>query len=375
MATGTVSVDGTEQTFDGNGYFTGPSSYSITLSGKTGHTRTWTVSRYTEYFTDMTFFTNTLPEGTTSYDVYIHNWTDGAGTRYYANTQWYFTKSDQVNQYTFRYDADGGLLSGGEYTTAGTYNYNKLITLPTTKTKTGHTFHNFSVGGTTTSANSFNLQDYNTIVKANWTINTYTLSYTNNDGTLSGGTAAGTHNYNTTIRLPTTKTKTGYTFNNFTKNGTAISGTSFNLPAGDTTVVANWTIRKYTVTYSSSTPSHFNFTSSPGSYDFNTLLTATTITINPPRVIGQEYSFNKWNYNGNDLGTTRLPATNISLMAIWTYNNNDEIQISELSKVFDNSNSYQDIKISNYFDQLQLTSTNDKENIKFSTKLKGKGTF
>ena len=306
MAEGRVWVDGTQQSiWAGKDYFTGTATYSITLSGRTGYKRTWTVSRSTEYFGNTTFFSNTLPVPTSSYDVYIYNWTDAVGTRFYANTEWRFTKSDLPNKYTLSYDADGG--------------------------------------------------------------------------TLRGGTTAGDHNYNTTITLPTTKTKTGHTFNNFTKNGIIISDTSFNLPANDTEVVANWNINKYTVTYLSTTPSYFNFTSSSDRYDFNTPLTATVININidPPRVIGEVYSFDKWTYNDGDLGTRRLPANNINLQANWIFTSNSEIHMNELSTVFDNFqvNYYENIRISNYFDQLQLSSPSDKKNVNFSTKLKGKGTF
>jgi hypothetical protein len=226
---------------------------------------------------------------------------------------------------------------------------------------------------------SANVGLFNVYVNTEWrfesndTIIRYTLSYNANGGSLSGGTGANTYNYNETITLPTGRTRTGYTFTNFTINGNAL-GVTFNLTA-NTAVVANWSINQYTVTYLSSTPQYFGFPSSSIPYNYDTLLTTTIITKNPPRVIGQVYTFDKWTYNDNPLGTTRLPANNIDLKATWTSVDNREIQMSELSTVFDNSPIFRNIDISNYFDELQLISTADKKDVKFSTKLKGKGKF
>ena len=212
-------------------------------------------------------------------------------------------------------------------------------------------------------------------ITANWTIRQYTLTYNDNNGTLSDGTPAGDYNYNTTIDLPTTKEKMGHTFSHFTNNnGDTISGDSFSLPASDTRVIAYWTIRQYTVTYLS-IPVHFDFTSTPMLYDYNTLLRHTTIDISTPRVIGEVYSFEKWTYGGSDLGESRLPPENINLEANWNSTDKDEIQMSELSSVFDPSSSFQNIKISNYFDRLKLNDSSQRENVDFFNKLKGRGTF
>jgi len=334
----------------------------------TGHSRSWSGSRM--YNNNAV---SAVPQisGTTqniSYTIYfVSDWISG------PDEFWLFFYTDTINQYSLTYDNNGGTLSGG--TLAANHNYNATITLPTTKQKTGYTFNYFTKNGAIISGTSFSLPASNTIVKAIWTIKQYRLAYDNNGGTLSGGTPAGNHNYGAPITLPTTKQKTGYTFNYFTKSGAIISGTSFSLPASNTTTVkAIWTIKQYTVTYLSF-PYHFGFTSTPNSYDYNTLLTDTIITIPIPRVIGEVYSFEKWTYNSSDLGESRLPPENINLVANWTSTNKDEIQMSELSTVFDNSSSFQNIKISNYFDRLKLDEQIDRENVDFLSKLKGRGTF
>jgi hypothetical protein len=367
-ANGKVWINGTQQIFDGEGYFTGSSSRSITLYGRTGYTRTWRVKK--EWSVGGVWYNENMDSAYTgsSYSVYISSlyiWP----VWYYYDTKWTFESTDTIIRYTLSYNSNGGSLSGG--TGADTYNYNTTITLPTGRTRTGYTFTNFTINGNAL-GDTFSLTG-NTEVVANWTINRYTLSYNANGGSLSGGTGAGTYNYNSTITLPTGRTRTGYTFTNFTSGGNAF-GATFNLTA-NTAVVANWSINQYTVTYLSSTPQYFGFPSSSIPYNYNTLLTATIITKNPPRVIGQVYTFDKWTYNDNSLGTTRLPANNITLKATWTSVDNREIQMSELVTVFDNSPSFQNIEISNYFDELQLISTDDKKDVKFSTKLKGKGKF
>ena len=427
---------------NGNSYFTGSDNVPITLPTREGYTRTWAATKTFERppLSDGTAYYNDIT-GTT-YNVYISR-ADVYGIKVYVNTDWVFRPSDTIKQYTLAYTG-GGTLSGG--TPAGNHNYGATINLPTTKEKTGHTFNNFTKDGVEISGTSFSLPASNTTVTANWTIRQYTLTYNDNNGTLSdgtpagdynygatidlpttkektghtfshftnnngdtisgdsfslpasdtrviaywtirrfsltytgggtlrGGTDAGYHNYGATIRLHTTNTKTGYTFKNFTKDEVIISGTSFSLPASNTTVTANWKINRYTVTYLS-IPDHFDFTSTPTLYDYNTLLRHTTIDIPTPRVIGEVYSFEKWTYGGSDLGENRLPPENINLEANWNSTDKDEIQMSELSSVFDPSSSFQNIKISNYFDRLKLNDSSQRENVDFFNKLKGRGTF
>ncbi len=356
---------------NGNSYFTDRSDrVPITLPTREGYTRTWAATKTFERpsLSDGTAYYNDIT-GTT-YNVYISR-ANVAGITVYVNTDWVFLSSDTIKQYTLAYTG-GGTLSGG--TGAGNHNYGATIDLPTTKNKEGHTFSHFTNNnGDTISGDSFSLPASDTTVTAHWTIRRFSLTYTGG-GTLRGGTDAGYHNYGATIRLHTTNTKTGYTFKNFTKDEVIISGTSFSLPASNTTVTANWKINRYTVTYLS-IPDHFDFTSTPTLYDYNTLLRHTTIDIPTPRVIGEVYSFEKWTYGGSDLGDSRLPTENINLVANWTSTDNDEIQMSELSSVFDPSSSFQNIKISNYFNRLKLDDSSQRENVDFFNKLKGRGTF
>ena len=371
VATGKVEIDGTLQLFsdnDNKNHFTGASNRTITLPGRAGYTRTWEVIKK---YDAVGWTLETMDDAYigTSYTVYISSTRFGF-TDIYVNTEWTFTSSDTINKYPLSYNFNDGSLSGGS--DAGDYDYDSTINLPTSATRTGYAFNNFSINENTIYGTTFILKGHTEVV-ANWTINQYTLTYDLNGGSLNGGSGTSIYNYNTTITLPTSRTRTGYRFTSFTSGGTTF-GTSFNLTA-NTVVRANWSINQYNVTYLSTTPLYFGFPSSSILYNYDTLLTTTIITKNPPRVIGQVYTFDKWTYNDNPLGTTRLPDNNIDLKATWTSIDNREIQMSELSTVFDNSPSFRNIEISNYFDELQLISTDDKKNVKFSTKLKGKGKF
>ena len=299
-------------------------------------------------------------------------------------TDWFFEAIVEEVRIFIKYDLNGGTNRIGGSEENIYYRHGNSFTLPTNITKTGYTLSGFegpfSGIGQPGTVKLINVRgDRN--IKANWTINRYLLTYEANNGTLRGDdyTSGGNYIHGTNIILPTSREKTGYRFNNFSVTGSTYTSlsTSFTL-TGHTTVTANWTITQYTVTYlSTTTPNHFDFTPPSASFDYGTLLTNTVITfpITTPRVIGEVYSFEKWTYGGSDLGDSRLPPENINLEANWTSTDNDEIQMSELSSVFDPSSSFQNIKISNYFNRLKLDDSSQRENVDFFNKLKGRGTF
>ena len=353
------------------------SSYTdTTIYSSTNHNVRWKIWYYAHNGPDDTYW---LTYEHTQPDVVVAqteiNYRIQTKDKIY--TEWFFEAIKEEVTIFILYNLNGGTNRIGGSEGNRYYSHDNSFTLPTNITKTGYTLSGFEGPfngiGQPGTVKSINVRG-NPNITANWTIKQYTLDYTGG-GTLSGGTPAGDYNYNTTIDLPTTKEKTGHTFSHFTNNnGDTISGDSFSLPASDTTVIANWTIKQYTVTYLS-IPDHFDFTSTPILYDYNTLLRHTTIEIPTPRVIGEVYSFEKWTYGGSDLGESRLPTENINLVANWNSTDKDEIQMSELSSVFDPSSSFQNIKISNYFDSLKLNDSSQRENVDFFNKLKGRGTF
>ena len=126
----------------------------------------------------------------------------------------------RINQYTITFNTDGGSTIAPI-----TQDYGTAITAPAAPTKTGYTFAGWDKTIPAT------MPAENMTIKANWTVNQYTISF-NTDG---GSTIAPiTQGYGTTINAPAAPTKTGYTFAGW--NGT-IPAT---MPAGDMTLTAHW---------------------------------------------------------------------------------------------------------------------------------------
>jgi len=143
----------------------------------------------------------------------------GANTTYYA--MW------SKNIYTIIFDANGGNGSG-----AYDLEYGAALTPPAV-TREGYTFANWSPAVPPT------VPAANTTYTAQWSVNSYTLTFNANGGT--GGTAI-TQAYGTPLTPPTV-TRTGYTFASWNP---AVPPT---VPAANTTYIAQWSVNSYTLTF------------------------------------------------------------------------------------------------------------------------------
>ena len=133
-------------------------------------------------------------------------------------------------------------------------NANSNVTLTATEA-TGYTFQNWTEGGNVVSSNATyiitNLAAAHTLV-ANFTANTYNVTYTNGGNGSCAGVA--TASYGSTVTVTATA-DTGYELSTLTytpAGGTAVDITSsmqFTMPAGDVTVNATFTAINYTITY------------------------------------------------------------------------------------------------------------------------------
>ena len=130
---------------------------------------------------------------------------------------------------TLTFDTDGG--SGIEPITQ---DYGAKITAPAAPTKTGYTFNGWEPAIPET------MPAENMTVKAQWTINQYTITFDTDGGS---GIEPITQDYGTKITAPAAPTKTGYTFNGWEP---AIPAT---MPAENRTVKAKWTANQYTITF------------------------------------------------------------------------------------------------------------------------------
>ena len=155
----------------------------------------------------------------------------------------------QVNTYTIT--ASASPTAGGTVSGAGTYDEGQTVTLTATAAS-GYTFSKWTKNGTQVSTNavySFTASADAAYV-AVFTQNSYAITASANPtagGTVSG---AGTYTYGSTATLTATA-KSGYTFTNWTKNGTQVSTNatySFTVTSA-AAYVANFTQQQVTTYY------------------------------------------------------------------------------------------------------------------------------
>ena len=215
-----------------------------------------------------------------------------------------------VNTYTITYNLVGG-TKGTNAPTSGTYGSTVIVDNPT---RSGYTFNGWTVSGTgaSMSGTSLTIGTGNITLTANWTANTYTISYTLNGGTKgSSAPTSGTYGSTVTVSNPT---RTGYTFNGWTVSGTgaSMSGTSLTIGAGNITLTAKWTANTYTISYTLNGGTKGTNAPTSGTY-------GSTVTIDNPTRTG--YTFAGWTVSGTGAsmsGTSlTIGAGNITLTANW----------------------------------------------------------
>jgi Divergent InlB B-repeat domain len=182
---------------------------------------------------------------------------------------------------------NGGTTSGG-----GTYASGSSITVSATPNG-GYVFTGWARGGSvvSTSASYTFTATSNTTLVAHFT-QTYTISTSASPsagGSTSGG---GTYAKGTSVTVTATP-NSGYTFTNWTQNGSIVShSTSYTFtPKGNTTLVANFTTNPVTLSTSAS-PSNGGTTSGDGTYASGAGVTAKAIPTTG-------YTFTNWTENGS----------------------------------------------------------------------------
>ena len=136
-----------------------------------------------------------------------------------AYAQW------NVNGYTVTFDKNGGDTNANPVSKSTNYN-TALGSLPTAPEKTGYTF----IGWKTEASGSGSAFTATTVVTgditvyAQWSINSYTITYSNNTGIGIAPQDNNRYNYgsNANILFTPTPTKNGYVFTGWSKNSNAI---------------------------------------------------------------------------------------------------------------------------------------------------------
>ena len=226
------------------------------------------------------------------------NWTRN-GTVVSTNANYSFTVTSSgtyvanFSQNTYTISASANPTVGGSVSGAGNYNYGATCTLTATA-NTGYTFTNWTKNGSVVSTNasySFTVTGNGTYV-ANFSLNSYTIAASANPTAGGSVSGAGTYNHGSTCTL-IASANTGYTFTNWTKNGTVVStNANYNFTVTSSgTYVANFSLNSYTISASAS-PSAGGNVSGAGSYNYGSTCTLTATA-------NTGYSFIKWTKNGS----------------------------------------------------------------------------
>ena len=259
----------------------------------------------------------------------FNNWNtkqDGSGQSYakgatYTTDFWSPTLYAQwtIVNYTIGYTLNNGSVSGNPTS----YNVETATFTLNNPTRTGYTFKGWTGSNGNTAQTSVSIAKGSTGNKsytANWTANTYTISYDLKGGTVTGNPA----NYNIETATFTLKnpTRTGYTFKGWTGSNGNTPQTTVQIAKGSTgnkSYTANWESIPYSITYDYAGGEGLN----PTTYTVET----ETFTLNATR---PGYTFTGWTgSNGNTLQTTVQIAKgatgNKNYTAHWTLDPNTQV--------------------------------------------------
>jgi uncharacterized repeat protein (TIGR02543 family) len=193
----------------------------------------------------------------------------------------------------------------------------------------------------------------NVTLYAQWTENTYSVTY-NGNGNIGGSVptdATSYHNGDTATALGNTGSlvRTGYTFAgwNTAANGSGTGytgGDTFAIGLSDVTLYAQWTPIDYTVTYNGNTNTGGSVPTDGNAYHITDTV---TVLGNTGALVKTGYTFTGWNTAANGSGsgytggnTFAMGSSSVTLYAQWTINN---YTLTVNSGVGDGVYPYQDV--------------------------------
>ena len=191
-----------------------------------------------------------------------------------------------VGKYTITFDTDGGTAIAPI-----SQDYGTTVTAPANPTKTGYTFVGWDKAVPST------MPAGNVVIKAQWQINQYTITFDTDGGTTINPI---TQDYNTAITKPSNPTKTGSSFAGWDKEIPSI------MPAENLTIKALWTVGKYTISFDTDGGT----TVAPISGDYGMVI---TVPANPTKT---GYTFVGWD---KEIPGT-MPSEDMTIKAQWQIN-------------------------------------------------------
>ena len=210
-----------------------------------------------------------------------------------------------VNKYTVTFDTDGGTDIP-----AITQDYGTDVTAPVNPTKTGYTFAGWTPEVPST------IPAENITVKAQWSINSYTLTvkYVYEDGTEAENTHTESVVYGAAYSVASTE-KEG-----FTPDTAAVSGT---MPADNVTVTVTYKTNAYTATFDADNGSEAEIRS----FKYGEKVVA------PAAPAKAGYTFAGWT---PEIPET-MPAKDLSFKAVWTANGDTKVTVNYYTEKLDGS--------------------------------------
>lgn len=223
----------------------------------------------------------TPPSNPTRTGYTFSGW-NGSYTNVTANRT--ITAQYTINTYTVTFkDWNGTVLK------TQTVNYGAAATAPANPTRTGYTFTGWD--------KAFNNITANTVVTAQYSINTYTVTFKDWDGTVL---KTQTVNYGAAASAPADPTRAGYTFTGWDKDFDSITA--------NTVVTAQYAINSYTVTYYIDGEQYGTQTVEYGAQ------------IEPPQVDVEGYTFSGWMLaDGSDV-PEEMPAHDLDVFGMLARN-------------------------------------------------------
>ena len=159
----------------------------------------------------------------------------GIITMTWVSDKWYISSNNlHIVQYTVSFDANEGSAVNEE-----TVNHGSTATEPTAPTRPGYTFDDWYTDSGLSSRFDFDtpITEYTTLY-AQWTINTYTVTFDANEGSAINEE---TVNHGSTATEPTAPTRPGYTFDDWYTDRGLSSRFDFDTPiTGYITLYAKW---------------------------------------------------------------------------------------------------------------------------------------
>ena len=194
-----------------------------------------------------------------------------------------YTAQWSINSYTIAFDANGGTGSS-----SGTFVFGTALTAPAVA-RTGYTLTGWLPALSTT------VPPANTTYVAQWSQNSYTITFDANGG--SGGTSSSLV-FGAALSAPNV-VKTGFTFTGWLP---AVPASS---PAANTIYVAQWSVNSYTLTFNANGGTG----GTSGSVAYGTAITA-------PAVTRTGYTLTGWSPSV----PATMPANSLQLTANWSAN-------------------------------------------------------